>query len=238
MRAILLSVLLLPGLIAAAEAEPTAPSVAGIAADLSASAAAAMPVEVTPGAALSITLKDGQQLQGHLLKYDDYFLSVKNQRGTSFDLPWVEVQSVESSALGADLPLMQGRLTGAASAVHSLVQARNPSTALAHAFWPGILLHGAGNRYAGNDDRFVSLVGAELFGVVVGGFGANEYFGPGKDGEHKDTALALTVGGGVIFGLSWLWDIATSASAARTFNEAHGLALLPTQNGAQLAFNF
>lgn len=238
MRAILLSLLLLPGLVAAAEAEPTAPSIAGIAADLSASAAAALPVEVAPGAALSITLKDGQQLQGNLLKYDDYFLSVKNRRGTSFDLPWVEVQSVDSSALSADLPLMRGRLTSASSPVNSLVQARDPSTALSRALWPGILLHGAGHRYAGDYDRFVSLAGAELFGVVVGGFGANEYFGPGKDGEHKDTALALTVGGGVIFGVTWLWDLAFSPGAARKFNEAHGLALLPAPNGAQLALSF
>lgn len=189
--------------------------------------------------ALSLRLKDGQRLDAKLLKYDDYFLSVSNSAGTAFDIPWVEVAAVDSAELPADLMLMKGRLTAEASPVNSVIEARHPSKALGKAFWPGILLHGSGHRYAGDNDSFVSLAGAELFGVVVGGFGANELLGPSKAGEHKDTALALAIGGGAIFGLTWLWDLAFAPGAARKFNQARGLALEPAQNGgAQLALRF
>lgn len=191
------------------------------------------------GARLRVTLKDGQAMDAVLGKYDDYFLTVSNSLGKNFDLPWAEVAAVDSSDLSADLPLLRGRITREPSPVGSVIAAKNPSTALAKAFWPGILLHGSGHRYAGDNDTFLSLAGAELFGVVVGGFGATELLGPTRVGEHKDTALALAVGGGAIFGLTWLWDLAFAPGAARKFNQAKGLALEPAKNGgAQIALRF
>lgn len=226
MRALLLTALLLPGLALAASkpkgkdaAPPPAPA-------------------QEEAVVLRVTLKDGQALDARLQKYDAYFLSVANSQGTVFDLPWAEVASLESDGLSADLPLMLGRLTAGASPVSSLIEPRSGSKALAKALWPGLLLHGSGHRYAGDHDTFVSLVGAELFGVVVGGFGLGELLGPGRDGEHKDTATALAVAGGSVFVLTWLWDLAFSPGAARRHNQAKGLALEPTGQGLKLALTF
>jgi hypothetical protein len=185
-----------------------------------------------------VTLKDGQALDARLLKYDAYFLSIANSRGTAFDLPWAEVAALDSEELAADLPLLRGRITAEASPVGSIIEARQPRRALAKAFWPGLLLHGSGHRYAGDQDTFVSLAGAELFGVVVGAFGVAELLGPGKPGEHKETAQALSIAGGSIFALTWAWDLLFAPGAARRYNEGKGLALQAAPGGAQLALRF
>lgn len=232
MRAMLIALLLLPAWASAGAGEPATEG----------PAAASAPLVAAPadgaGPALSVRLKDGQNLHGTLLKYDDYFLSVSNAAGKAFDLPWVEVAEVDGDALGADLALMRGRLSPGGAPVGSVVEARSPGGALAKAFWPGLVLHGYGHRYAGDNDGFISLAGAEIFAVVVGGFGVAELLGPGKAGEHKDTALALSIGGGGIFALSWLWDLAFAPGAARRFNRAQGLAFEPTPTGAKLAYTF
>lgn len=225
MRSLFLALALLPAFAASADA-PAAPA----APQAGAADAAA--------AAIQVRLKDGQSLDARLLKYDAYFLSIANGAGTVFDLPWAEVASVDGAELGADLALMRGRLSAEPSDVSSLIQARSGRAAFGKAVWPGFFLHGSGHRYAGDNDTFISLAGAELFGVVVGGFGLNELLGPSKDGEHKDTALALTIGGGSIFALTWLWDLAFAPGAANRFNQAKGLVLEPTPTGAQLAYRF
>ncbi len=234
-----------PEALRASGVEPTIAERGGAWAAVSATAAPAAPevrVALEPAAAplgaLTVRLKDGQVLAAQLLKSDAYFLSIANSRGTVFDVPWAEVAAVDSSELGADLALLRGRITAEPSPVGSIIEARSGSKALGKALWPGFFLHGSGHRYAGDNDTFVSLAGAELFGVVVGGFGLNELLGPGKTGEHKDTALALAVGGASLFTLTWLWDLAFAPGAARRYNESKGLALESTVGGAQVALRF
>jgi hypothetical protein len=185
-----------------------------------------------------VRLKDGQALDAAVLKYDSYFLSIQNRLGTGFDVPWAEVESVDSQDLAADLSLMRGKLTAEPGPVNSLIQARSGSAALDQALWPGFLLHGAGHRYAGDTDTFVSLAGAELFGVVVSGFGLSELASTSEDGEHRDTSLGLAVGGGAIFALTWFYDLAFAPGAAEKLDRAKGLAFEPTPTGAQLAYRF
>jgi hypothetical protein len=189
-------------------------------------------------AKLSVRLKDGQALDAGLLKYDRYFLSIRNSKGTTFDVPWAEVEAVESPELGAELALLRANLTPGPEPVGSIIEARRGSTALAKAVWPGFLLHGAGHRYAGDDETFVSLAGAELFGVVIGGFGLSELANATEDGEHRGTSLALAAGGGAIFALTWFYDMAFAPGAAEKLNQAKGLSFEPTPTGAQLAYRF
>jgi hypothetical protein len=185
-----------------------------------------------------VALKDGQVLDGKLTQSDAYFMTVLNARGTRFDLPWSEIASVDGPDLGLDAVALRGHLSAEPTAVTSLVEPRSGMKALGQALWPGVLVHGWGHRYAGDNDTFVSLVGGEIFAVVIGGFGLNEVLGPSKEGETKDTAVALSVAGGAIFGLTWLWDLAFSPHAAAQFNDKKGLALEPTPTGAQLAYRF
>lgn len=247
MRAIVLALLLIPGIASSAEPGQAPPVVAMPAAvALSPSAeATALPTPAPPSAGsgqapilLQVRLKDGQSAELKLLHYDSVFLSAVNAKGTKFDLPWNEVASLSSADAGPDLALMQGHLTPEASPVGSQIALRQPGTAFTQALWPGFLLHGAGHRYAGDQDTFFSLAGGELFGLVVGGFGLSELLGPEKTGESKDTALALASAGGIIFGLTWLWDLGFAPGAATKFNQAKGLALQPLPTGAQLAYRF
>lgn len=245
----LLLLLVLPAAAMAAKAKPQAlpaaePQAAGAqAAPLSGSAQAALPaapqLDASPSSGhLSVRLKDGQAFEAQLQKSDKYFLSVNNAKGTHFDIPWTEVEAVDSRDLGEGLGLLRANLTSAPSAVGTLVEPRRGGEAFKRALWPGFLLHGAGHRYAGDNDAFVSLAGGELFGVVVGGFGLSELLGETKAGEHKDTALALNIAGGSIFGLTWLYDLAFAPGAARQFNEAKGLSLQPRIDGLQLSYKF
>lgn len=195
-------------------------------------AATAVPAEIT------VTMKDGQQAHLKMLRYDSVFLSTVNAKGTALDLPWVEIAKVDGDAAGADLALMRGHITDEPSPVNSVMAPRDPGKAFAQALWPGILLHGSGLRYAGDQDSFVSLAGGELFGVVVGTFGLYEVLGPDIVGESKTTANALTIAGGTIFAVTWIWDLAMAPGAARRFNDSKGLALLPRQDGLQLSYKF
>ena len=237
-RLLLILALGLPALVAAAPATPgKAAKKSGVvsAAPVAPTVATAQP---TPASRLSVTLKDGQQADVTLRRYDSVFLTVLNAQGTAFDLPWVEVASIGGSEADPDLLLMRGHLDRSSVTVSSQLAAKQPRKAFSQALWPGILLHGAGHRYAGDQDAFFSLAGGELFGLVVGGFGLSEVLGPEKTGESKSTAIGLAASGGAIFALTWLWDLGFAPGAARKFNQAHGLALQPLPNGAQLAYHF
>lgn len=190
------------------------------------------------GTSVSVTLKDGQTAQLTLVTYDSFFLTAVNAKGTRFDIPWTEVAGVDAPGAGADLALMRGHITPGPGPVSSVVEPRSPGTALARAVWPGVLLHGAGLSYAGSNDAFVDLAGAEFFGVVVGAFGAYLEYYPNSSDSSKTVPQVLTIAGAAIFVGTWLWDLSFSYHAARSFNERKGLALEPAPGGAQLSYLF
>lgn len=218
--------------LAAKAKKAPAPAAVAVATPAPTPAATPVPVEIT------VTMKDGQQAHLKMLRYDSVFLSTVNAKGTALDLPWVEIAKVDGDAAGADLALMRGHITDEPSPVNSVMAPRDPGKAFTQALWPGILLHGSGLRYAGDQDSFVSLAGGELFGVVVGTFGLYEVLGPDIAGESKTTANALTIAGGTIFAVTWIWDLALAPGAARRLNDSKGLALLPRQDGLQLSYKF
>ncbi len=200
------------------------------------------------GRADTVVLKDGQVLKGDVKGFDAYFLDVKNGLGTPFHIPWGEVRSV-SHTTTANSWLEDTYITQQPAEVTVVVQPVSPGACLKAALFPGVLLHGWGLRQAHDENGFYSLAGAEVFGVIVGGFGLTELTGPSIQGENKDTSLGLTIGGGSIFALSWLWDLAFAAHTAEKFNHDHGLAWVPpapslawraapSGRGGMLAFNW
>jgi hypothetical protein len=182
-----------------------------------------------------VTLKDGQAMTGLLKTYDELLLVVANARGKIFSLPWAEVASVSALSPSPDAALMQQYLRPGPAEVVTLMAPKSPQEAWRRALWPGVLVHGAGYRAAGDNETFLNLAGGEIFSAVLLGFGLAEALGPGIPGETKITSESIAVGGGVIFLATWVWDLCGAPSAARDFNAKNDLALLPVQGGAELA---
>ena len=192
----------------------------------------------TPEIAITVTLKDGQTAMLTLRHYDRFFLSVSNATGTSFDIPWSEVASVDGSGADADLALMRGNITLENTRVRSLVEPRDPATALEKALWPGFLLLGSGLRYDGYNDSFVNIAGAELFGVVVGIFGAYLQVYPDSSDTSRVVPQSLCTAGIAIFAATWAWDLAFARHGAHAMNAGRRLSLEPLPQGAQLTYRF
>lgn len=207
-----------------------------------AQAAAAPAAAVTPAVptqtSITVTLKDGQVAGLKLITYDRFFLSAVNAKGTRFDIPWAEVATVDSPNAGGDLAMMRGNLNSDPEPVTMVIEPRSPQTAFDRALWPGVLLHGAGFRYAGNNDRFVGLAGAEFFGVVVGAFGTYLQLYPNADDTSREVPQALVTAGVVCFVGTWLWDLAFSPCAARGLDRSKGLALEPASRGEGLQLSY
>jgi hypothetical protein len=110
------------------------------------------------------------------------------------------------------------------------------------ALFPGFFIHGSGFKEAGNTDMFLSLAGAELFGVLVGAFGAARAGDPALSQGERDTAASLAMGGVCVFALTWTIDLIGSGISANNYNQRHGLSLglAPARQGgiitAQLSF--
>jgi hypothetical protein len=207
-----------------------------------ATAPTAVPAAAPSGAAITVTLKDGQRADLFLKSYDNFFLTALNSVGTRFDLPWSDVAAVDSTQAGADLALMRGKITDEPATTEVLVEPRSRGTAVVRALWPGVLIHGAGFDYAGDKGIFYDLAGAEVFGIAVAALGGYLDAYPNTEDSGRNTPSGgqdLIIGGAAVFGVSWLWDICFSPGAASDTNAAKGLALEPASNGgAQLAYHF
>lgn len=193
-----------------------------------------------------VTLKDGQSVKGQIQGYDSYFLDIKSYKGATFHIPWPEVQAM--SRQGTPEEWAQAYMTPEKNvAVSTIVTPISGAKAFKASLFPGILVHGWGHMQARDSDRFYALLGAEVFGLMVGTFGVTEmrgpiFFKPNNDnpGENDDTARALAWGGITVFTLSWLYDVAFASSAADRFNREHGLAMemTPALNGVQLGMAY
>jgi hypothetical protein len=187
-----------------------------------------------------VALKDGQEADGKIRGYDAYFLSFELKNATKVQIPWMEVAGVKPAEFSGDTALMMQYLKNEPSEVQSHIQPKSASQARMKALFPGFFLHGYGYKEAGNQDVFLSLAGAEIFGLLVGGFGAARASDPSiandtQSGEQAD-AQALAWGGVSIFALSWLIDIVGSGYSADSFNAEHHLAFgLQPQGQAALA---
>jgi len=107
------------------------------------------------------------------------------------------------------------------------------------AIWPGILWHGAGYSYAGDQDMALGLTGMEGFSLFVAGFAGYEWaFVKGSTGDNKDTAAALTWGGGALFLTSWVWDMVGAPLEAGQKAGAPKVGLMPIPGGAAVTVQF
>ncbi len=172
-----------------------------------------------------VTLKDGQKADGKVRGYDAFFLEFETKGAKKIQLPWAELAEVKQAELSGDAAMMRQYIKPGSAEVKSRIEAKSASKAFGKALYPGFIIHGAGFREAGNTDMFLSLAGAELFGVLVGGFGATRTTDPGLSQGERDTANYMVLGGAAVFGLTWLIDLVGAPISANSLNHEHGLTL-------------
>lgn len=210
---------------------------------MAAAAGLARADDLTPtaqaGAWDRVVLKDGQKMEGRIRGHDAFFLDIESRNGTELHLPWPEILEVAPAEFTGASAFYRQNMTADNVKVTSVIEPRSPSAALGKAFWPGFFIHGYGHKEAGDTDMFLSLAGAELFGALVAGFGASKVLDAGVAQGDKDTAQYLVWGGGGVFILSWIWDIAGAPGAARAYNERHKVAfdVVPAQRGVMLGMS-
>jgi hypothetical protein len=175
----------------------------------------------------TVTLKDGQASDGEVQGFDQYFLDFKAPHGKTFHIPWGEVRSLSHTTTTRSW-LEDNYITGYTlpeGGSATVISPLDPSKALKAALFPGFFIHGWGHREARDTDTFYSLLGAEAFGLLVGGFGVSELSGREVAGESNAVAQYLTYGGAGVFLLSWLWDVAFAYHSATEYNQVNGLVL-------------
>ena len=122
--------------------------------------------------------------------------------------------------------------------VETLLVPLDPGKARTHALLTGFLVHGWGHRYARDNATFLSLIGAQAFGLLVAGIGGNDFLDPNFKAEDQRISSAMLITGGVFFVGSWIWDIAFASGAARKFNKEKGVTLLDRDGNVMLGMNW
>ncbi|MES2201199.1 MAG: hypothetical protein V4498_03000 [candidate division FCPU426 bacterium] len=203
------------------------------------SASAEAPI-LAAGSLDSLTLKNGQRLEGRLGSYDAYFVEIATSDGRNLSLPWKEVADFKfGSTEGEDAAMRRHLSAQAVDAQAQAAPAKDPALIFHKALWPGFVVHGSGYRELGDQDAFLSLVGAEIFGAMVGGFGLAKVLDAGVAPNDKETASYLVWGGATVFVVTWAWDLIGAPAAARRMNQAAtpSVSLSPLPGGAMLALN-
>ncbi|HVZ81649.1 MAG TPA: hypothetical protein VHE12_12745 [bacterium] len=122
-------------------------------------------------------------------------------------------------------------LAGSLETNHQNYFYKDPNKAFMLAFFPGLLIHGYGHFYA--DDHLMGnvLLTGEIVSVVSFGLGAlirsdTATFSGGLLGDSKNAdniGTNLMWGGVIAFTGLWIVDMAHAPTAAKDFNDEHGL---------------
>lgn len=120
-------------------------------------------------------------------------------------------------------------LSGSLESSRNQSFAKDPSRALLVAFFPGVLIHGYGHFYAKDTVWGTSLLAGEVLSLTAITLGAVMNSHPenftdswiGSNAKNKGRSLAMY--GGLLFGLTWLADVLHAPTAAREYNQEHGL---------------
>lgn len=122
-------------------------------------------------------------------------------------------------------------LAGSLETNHQNYFYKDPNKAFLLAFFPGLLIHGYGHFYA--DDQMMGnvLLTGEVVSVVSFGLGAlmksdpNTFSGGilGDPNNATNIGNNLMWGGVIAFTGLWIVDMAHAPTAAKDFNDEHGL---------------
>ena len=122
-------------------------------------------------------------------------------------------------------------LSGSLETNHQNYFYKDPNKALLLAFFPGLLIHGYGHFYAGDNLMGATLLTGEIISVVSIGLGIVMQSDPdsfsgdifGSTTEAKSLGKDFIIGGAIAFGALWIIDMAHAPTAAKAYNDDHGL---------------
>jgi len=122
-------------------------------------------------------------------------------------------------------------LSGSLETNHQNYFYKDPNKAFLLAFFPGLLIHGYGHFYADDPMMGNVLLTGEVVSVVSVGLGAlirsdTATFSGGLLGSRDNAdrvGTNLMWGGIIAFTALWIVDMAHSPTAAKDYNDAHGL---------------
>jgi len=141
-------------------------------------------------------------------------------------------------------------LSGSLETNHQSYFYKDPNKALLLAFFPGLLLHGYGHFYAGDNLMGTALLTGEIISVTSVGLGAliksdTTTFSGGILGDPSYAASVgnnLIWGGVIAFGALWIVDMAHAPTSAKDYNDEHGLKPIVYLEGSRpvlaLAYRF
>jgi|GEM_PF-1056589 hypothetical protein len=167
-----------------------------------------------------IVLKDDQQFSADVKNFDAYYLNVLLSSGTPLAIPWNEVRLIKHTTTGSSW-LEETYITKEDAEVNSLVVPLDENTGLQKAFFPGFIMHGAGQFYAKNQNMGMSLLSAEIVSVIIMGISLNEVLGPNDQGDSLNVSRIVFFSGLTMFAASWLWDVFTAKCAVSDYNSSH-----------------
>jgi hypothetical protein len=120
-------------------------------------------------------------------------------------------------------------LSGGLETSRNQAFAKSPSRAFLLSFFPGILLHGYGHFYAKDKLMGTTLLTGEVLSLAAIGVGLmvqddptqfqNTFLGNNTVRKGKDMVLY----GGILFGLTWVADMAHAPTAAKEYNRRNNL---------------
>ncbi len=122
-------------------------------------------------------------------------------------------------------------LSGSLETNHQTYFYKDPNKAFLLALFPGLLIHGYGHFYAGDDITGDVLLGGEVLSVLSVGLGAliksdtTDFSGGLLGDTNNATAIGTNLiwGGIIAFGGFWIVDMAHAPTAAQDYNNEHGL---------------
>lgn len=122
-------------------------------------------------------------------------------------------------------------LSGSLETNHQNYFYKDPNKAFLLAFFPGLLIHGYGHFYANDNLMGNVLLTGEVVSVLSVGLGVliksdpNTFSGGllGDPVSSANTGSNLIWGGIAAFTILWIVDMAHAPTAAKDFNDEHGL---------------
>lgn len=167
-----------------------------------------------------IVLKDDQQFQAEVKNFDSFYLNVELSGGTPVSIPWNEVRMINHTTTASSW-LEETHITKDDNEVNTLVVPLDENRGLEKALFPGLIMHGAGQFYAKDQNMGMSLLSAEIVSVIVMGISLNEVLGPNEQDDSLKVSKIVFYSGLTMFVAAWLWDIFTVRSAVSDYNSSH-----------------
>jgi len=119
-------------------------------------------------------------------------------------------------------------LSGGLESNHQTHFYKDPTKAFLVGFFPGVLIHGYGHFYAEDNLMGTTLLTGEVVSLLSIGTGLlfesdPNTFSGGLVGNASTTGSDLIVGGALLFGVTWIVDMAHAPTAADDYNHEFNL---------------